>query len=238
MTSPSIPRTAPKLETRSLAELRQVAPTVGSVLRFSLDPAAVTPGGGVGGWEEVGHPKRESSTEWTGTPLRTLTVELVLDSTRLRDDVENAVRILEVWGRRQSVHRHPAVLAFAWGVWGGYRWVVSDLGYGDAYYDTTGRRIRQDVTVELLEYRAPVLALTPAKRAAPAKAAPGKPGKPSSGKPPAPSGKTYTVKRGDTLSRIAQTQLGKASRWPELARLNGLRDPNKLTPGQRLRLPA
>lgn len=67
--------------------------------------------------------------------------------------------------------------------------------------------------------------------AAAAAAAPG--GPPRAGGP----ARTYTVRKGDTLSRIAQQQLGAASRWRELATLNGLADPNRVFPGQVIRLP-
>ena len=52
--------------------------------------------------------------------------------------------------------------------------------------------------------------------------------------------RTYTVKKGDTLSEIAQEQLGKASRYPEIFEMNKpmLKDPDKIYPGQVLRLPA
>ncbi len=51
--------------------------------------------------------------------------------------------------------------------------------------------------------------------------------------------KTYTVKKGDTLSEIAQEQLGKASRYQEIFEMNRpmLKDPDKIYPGQVLRLP-
>ncbi|WIT25826.1 hypothetical protein [Bacillus phage SPO1L1] len=59
--------------------------------------------------------------------------------------------------------------------------------------------------------------------------------------------KRYTVMAGDTLQGIAQTQLGDASRWTELAVLNDLRYPfisdvgesipNTITPGSPLFLP-
>lgn len=49
---------------------------------------------------------------------------------------------------------------------------------------------------------------------------------------------TYTVRKGDTLSAIAQSQLGSASRWPEIARLNSLDDPDLIYPGQQLAMPA
>jgi nucleoid-associated protein YgaU len=50
-------------------------------------------------------------------------------------------------------------------------------------------------------------------------------------------GRTYTVKRGDTLSGIAGKVLGNAGRWHDIANLNGIRDPRTLRVGQVLRLP-
>jgi hypothetical protein len=47
----------------------------------------------------------------------------------------------------------------------------------------------------------------------------------------------YTVYRGDTLWDIAGTSLGNPNRWPEIARLNHLQDPDRLFIGQRLHLP-
>jgi len=46
----------------------------------------------------------------------------------------------------------------------------------------------------------------------------------------------HIVQRGDTLSSIALQRLGSASRAAELAKLNGLKDPDHLVPGDRLRL--
>ncbi len=48
---------------------------------------------------------------------------------------------------------------------------------------------------------------------------------------------TYTVRPGDTLSGIALAQLGDARRWPEIARLSGLADPDLILVGQELVLP-
>lgn len=52
--------------------------------------------------------------------------------------------------------------------------------------------------------------------------------------------KFYTVKKGDTLSEIAQSQLGKASRYNEIFEANKpmLKHPDKIYPGQVLRIPA
>jgi nucleoid-associated protein YgaU len=51
--------------------------------------------------------------------------------------------------------------------------------------------------------------------------------------------KTYTVKAGDTLSAIAKEHLGNAGAYMKIFELNKdqLSDPNKIKPGQVLRLP-
>ncbi|HEY1170163.1 MAG TPA: LysM domain-containing protein [Verrucomicrobiae bacterium] len=49
--------------------------------------------------------------------------------------------------------------------------------------------------------------------------------------------RTYTVKSGDTLQRIAQRELGSAARWPDIARLNNLPPPHTIRLGQQLNLP-
>ncbi len=57
---------------------------------------------------------------------------------------------------------------------------------------------------------------------------------------PAPAAeKTYTVKSGDTLSAIAREHLGSASAYMKIFELNKdqLSDPDKIKPGQVLRLP-
>ena len=55
----------------------------------------------------------------------------------------------------------------------------------------------------------------------------------------ATTGRTYTVKAGDTLSQIAQDQLGSAGSYMKIFDLNKdvLTDPDKIKPGQVLRLP-
>ncbi len=53
------------------------------------------------------------------------------------------------------------------------------------------------------------------------------------------NGASYTVQPGDTLSGIAEEQLGDATRWPEIFALNRgtIRDPDQISPGQVLTLP-
>jgi hypothetical protein len=220
-----------------IAVLKQVSP-VGASLTFALDPSDVRLTGGVGGWDEIAHPKTASSVEYAGQPLRTLTIEALFDGWQKQASVEEPLRVLDVWGRIPAGRREPAVLQFLYANLSAYRWVVNGLDLGDQLRRSSdGQRVRQGVTITLLEYRDTVITVSPAKRATPAPAPKGQPGKPSSGPKPAASGKTYTVKAGDTLSKIAQAQLGNASRWPEISRLNGIRDPKAIKVGQKLRLP-
>jgi nucleoid-associated protein YgaU len=54
--------------------------------------------------------------------------------------------------------------------------------------------------------------------------------------PMQPKPQLYKVKRGDTLSGIAESKLGDANRWPEIHRLNRdvVPNPNQITPGMEL----
>jgi nucleoid-associated protein YgaU len=57
---------------------------------------------------------------------------------------------------------------------------------------------------------------------------------------PAAAAKTYTVKAGDTLSAIAKAELGSASAYTKIFEANRdqLSDPDKIKPGQVLKIPA
>ena len=58
--------------------------------------------------------------------------------------------------------------------------------------------------------------------------------------PAGQAGKTYTVKSGDTLSAIAKEQLGSANEYMKIFEANRdqLSDPDKIKPGQVLKIPA
>lgn len=52
--------------------------------------------------------------------------------------------------------------------------------------------------------------------------------------------KVYVVKSGDSLSKIAQLEYGNASDWKRIYEANRdiLKDPDKIFPGQKLKIPA
>jgi nucleoid-associated protein YgaU len=56
---------------------------------------------------------------------------------------------------------------------------------------------------------------------------------------PEPEAKLYTVKRGDSLSKIAKREYGDAMKYPVIFEANTpmLKDPDKIYPGQVLRIP-
>ncbi len=51
--------------------------------------------------------------------------------------------------------------------------------------------------------------------------------------------KIYEVKSGDSLSKIAKNEYGDASKWRQIFEANQdiLKDPNKIFPGQKLKIP-
>jgi LysM repeat protein len=51
-------------------------------------------------------------------------------------------------------------------------------------------------------------------------------------------GGEYTVQSGDTLSSIAEAELGSQDRWQEIARANDIENPDRIFEGQKLTIPA
>ena len=62
----------------------------------------------------------------------------------------------------------------------------------------------------------------------------------ASASPSASASRSYTVVAGDSLSKIAQRELGDASRWRAIydANRDTIKDPDLIHPGQVLKMPA
>ena len=61
----------------------------------------------------------------------------------------------------------------------------------------------------------------------------------STAKEAAPAYKLYTIKSGDSLSRIAKHEYGNANDWRRIFEANQdtIKDPDKIFPGQEIRIP-
>jgi nucleoid-associated protein YgaU len=130
-------------------------------------------------------------------------------------------------------------------------WVIDSLTWGDAEMNLRGNRTRQQVTVSLLEYIGDVRAdqnspsqlqrlkatSTKTAQGAARKRVVASRARGTTFRGSAPGTVTVGFGEGDDLLSIAAKELGAASRWMEIGKLNGIRDPRNVKPGQVIRLP-
>jgi len=213
---------------------------------------------GFGGWEVVERPRRKPLTSWKSRPVMTLVLPLLLDRWKSQTSVEREIGWVQQMGSARGPKKPPPKITLD--VRGdavpmhGLTWVISDIQWGDALMNAQGDRCRQFFTLTLIEYvRDQYLTdKSAANRIRATKATSTKKGakskrivaKRSSKKKKA--GRARTASRataeddfglGEDLASIAARELGDADRWVEIAELNGLRDPQAISPGQVLRLP-
>lgn len=202
---------------------------------------APVPVGGGARWNTTSRPRRKSLTEYDGADPYSIQLSLMLDGVEGDVSVEADCNTLERMRQPAGAQLEPPLVAVIGAVprpdlfyvITGIDWDASQVMWSQQLY-----RIRQQATVTLLEYVADDrVAQTPAaaraRQQAVARAA--QAARQSGGAPSAV--RTYVVRSGDTLTRIAVRLLGSANRWKDIADLNGLRDPNHLTVGQTLRIP-
>jgi len=214
---------------------------------------------GYGGWTEVARPRRPTLSVWIGSPALRMSLPLLFDRWREGDSIEGQLADLETLAAPSAADGAPPRIRLS--AQGGIvprqekTWVIDNLTWGDgALTNRDGDRIRQQVTLSLLEYvrdvrvdedsaalRHRLLAATAASKAGAKKKRVKAKAKTGGG-----TGGTRAATRaaaspgfgtGEDLATIAARELGDAARWIELAQLNGLRDPRAVTTGQVLRLP-
>lgn len=185
-----------------------------------LGNGSATLSSSAGGWGEVARPKRAALTEWEGHAARRVTVPVLIDGWRTRSSVEAACTTLERLGRALPGEAGTPVVKVAGNVpRADLEYVIDGIEWGPALW--VGRvRVRQEVTVTLLEYVPGADLVVKAT--------------PLGGKP-----RLYRVRKGDNLKRIAAKLLGNANRWREIATLNrrrGWRLPASMV-GKNLKVP-
>lgn len=192
--------------------------------------------GGVGGWARITRPRRQSLTEWQGYEGREMRVPVIFDGFADDRSVEREIRQLEKFGRKGRGDNHPPVLTLKGPIpHSDLDWVIQDIEWGRFDRRTDGQRIRQHATIIFWDFVDADITIkrkrSPAKKSRDRNRG-GKGQNDNKG-----SRRTYTVKRGDTLSSIAARRLGDSSLWRKIADLNDIRDPKRIRVGQVLRLP-
>lgn len=204
-------------------------------VRVMLDEGAAK-ATATGGWAVINRAKQKGFTTWDGYEPYQMTIAVMFDGLATDTTVEHEYDALR---RIMRVPTGPAKQPSPIRVAGpvpltGLPWVVQNLGPDEGRTirrASDGHMVRCPVVVTLLEYvEADVaIAIKPSPAAAAVERAV------VAGKPPA--ARTYTVKKGDTLSKISATFLGSYKRYLEIAKLNSIRDPNRISVGQVLRIP-
>jgi nucleoid-associated protein YgaU len=113
----------------------------------------------------------------------------------------------------------PPIVRFVWDtqVFVG---VLESLNVTYQLFTPEGIPLRAKLGISLKEYRPAALQVNEAKLSSPNVE------------------KSYTVRRGDTLSAIAADAYRDPSRWRDIARANAITDPRTIQPGRVLTLPA
>lgn len=224
---------AERIDTRHRLLIRQTDPP-GPALFSHHPPGNGNRQGGDPRWDIHRLERRKDGIELAGIGLHDYPVDVLLDGWPRRS-VEPECNLIHSWtipvGGLGSGNPTPR-LQVAWGPWQQLRWVVDKLVWGDQerHPDGSGTRVRQQVTIHLKEWPGAGLQVTPVAEQANEAADDATGG--------TTGDRTYVVQPGDTLSTIAQQLLGDPSRYIEIARLNGIPDPNLIHVGQVLQIPA
>lgn len=198
---------------------------------LGADPSAVTQG--YGGWTTVARPRRQSLTTWEGHEPYGIDLSMVLDGFAKNESVESKCTAIERMARPPRVLDEPPKIRISGAVpHNDLVWVIQSIRWAEVIRNETGDRVRQNLTISFLRYIADDRVQLAGAAARARQAATASKNKKSSGAAP-----TYTVKKGDALTDIAARELGDYKRWVEIARLNNIRDPKSIHPGQKLRMP-
>lgn len=186
-----------------------------------------------GGWSFVARPKVSGFTTWEGRLPYVMTIPVMFDGFATNTSQEGPWEDLRTIFRESvGPERHPSPVSLTGAVpLTNLLWVIQSIDPTEELRDEkTAHRIRIQATITVMQYsEADVLIANKSPAAAAAERNPA----------PAASfgGRTYVVKKGDTLSGISQRLLGSYKRYREIAALNGIRDPNRIQVGQTLRIP-
>jgi hypothetical protein len=148
-----------------------------------------------------------------------LSLEVLLDtSDSLKNVREEYVDKLAGLMRINSELHAPPIVKFIWDT-DIFQGVLDTIGVTYVLFAPDGVPLRANVSLSLTAYRPVDVQIAERPRNSP------------------DTEKSVTLRRGDRLDGIAAGIFQDASRWREIARKNGIRDPRKLSPGRTLLVP-
>lgn len=190
---------------------------------------------GYAGWQVISRPRNIGIVEWQGRNPMAIEIPFLIDYWQSGLDrpgvhCEAQVATLEKLCGVGSSSQPPICTVDGDGViphdhtlWKGGRWVIEQVTWDrgvELRNSTSGRRLRCGGTIQIRQFVAAqdvIRKVKPKQRAS--------------------VPKTYIVKKGDTLSKIAKWFYKDANRWTLIADANHLRDRRSLRVGQRLKIP-
>ncbi|MEW8030343.1 MAG: LysM peptidoglycan-binding domain-containing protein [Candidatus Thiodiazotropha sp.] len=149
----------------------------------------------------------------------TLSFDALFDTSDSQKNVrEEYIDKLSGLMRINSELHAPPIVQFIWES-EIFQGVVSDMSVSYVLFTPSGIPMRAEVSLSLTAYRPVEVQIAERPRNSP------------------DVEKSYTLRRGDRLDQIASGVYQDPSRWREIARLNGIRDPRRLAPGELLLIP-
>jgi hypothetical protein len=213
------PRVRAKLEYKDMAE--------GSVVRFTFNPTEYTISA-TSSWKQTpGKGKEGPKSEFVGTLPQTISMDVLLSDKWKGEDLEDTVtlsyelRQMTKPTEKSIKNGNPSapVLLFKWGPGVEmYECHLKSVSIKHTEFDERGDPTHAVASIVLER----VASDTPKQN-------------PTSGGPP--GNRAHVVSAGDTLHSIAYREYDDPALWRGLADLNGIDDPMRLRPGQRLMVP-
>ena len=197
-------------------------------------PVATTTNGFGAVWVEVPRPGRLPLLLRTAPKLRTQQWDLFFGDRDINRDQGPLLNILSQMADSLtpiSITRGPG---------GTQRWHITEMSIAytaKAQQTNAATRATATITITQSSELAPAPGPVAGGVKAPVKAAPKAAVKPTAKPPAKPAVRVHTVARGDTLRKISQRYYGTPDRWKPIATANAIRNPDRITVGQRLRIP-
>lgn len=168
--------------------------------------------------------KQTSPPEFKGSGPRSLSLELFLDRTVTRGDVSKEVETLFAClspypPTLQSKKPSPPFVRFCWGTTIEFTAFVKSVNAKYMLFDQKGAPLRAVCTISLEEIPEDAARQNPTSGGL-------------------ASLRMRTVVAGDTLPSIAYSEYGDPTLWRLVAESNGIDDPLRLRPGEKLRIPS